>query len=108
MKIFIDDPPVWLLPVELTIVAALLGYYIFRTAPGWLDWTTWREALVETYGAYFNTEVYGAFGHSTGVAAAIGAMDRLDSIVTGFNIDSGLFGNSAAAALRFALIRGVS
>ncbi|KAF2448764.1 hypothetical protein P171DRAFT_428783 [Karstenula rhodostoma CBS 690.94] len=56
-------------------------------------------ALVELNGAYFNTEAYGAFGHSTGAAAATGAMDRRDSIVAGFNIDGGLFGDSVNASL---------
>lgn len=57
-------------------------------------------ALVETYGAYFNTRRYGAFGHSIGAAQATGAMDRLDNIVAGLNIDGGLFGDSVNARLR--------
>ncbi|KAJ4346901.1 uncharacterized protein N0V89_010834 [Didymosphaeria variabile] len=57
-------------------------------------------ALVELYGAYFNTQQYGAFGHSIGAATATGAMDGLDSIVAGFNIDGGLFGDSVNASLK--------
>ncbi|KAL5383722.1 hypothetical protein DPSP01_005826 [Paraphaeosphaeria sporulosa] len=56
-------------------------------------------ALVETYGAYFNTEAYGAFGHSIGGATATGAMDRNRNIIAGFNIDGGLFGDSVNASM---------
>lgn len=56
-------------------------------------------ALVKQYGSYFNTEKYAVLGHSIGAAQGTGAMDRLDSIVAGFNIDGGLFGDSVNASL---------
>ncbi|KAJ4293624.1 hypothetical protein N0V90_008908 [Kalmusia sp. IMI 367209] len=56
-------------------------------------------ALVELYGAYFNTKKYGVFGQSMGAAQGTGAMGRLDSIVAGFNIDGGLFGDSVNSSL---------
>ncbi|PVH97627.1 hypothetical protein DM02DRAFT_616413 [Periconia macrospinosa] len=56
-------------------------------------------SLVEQYGTYFNTSSYGAFGHSTGAAAAAGSMDRLESIIAGVHIDGGLFGDSVDAKL---------
>lgn len=56
-------------------------------------------ALVQETNAYFNTEKYGVFGHSQGAAQGTGAMGRLDSIVAGFNIDGGLFGDSVNASL---------
>jgi pimeloyl-ACP methyl ester carboxylesterase len=56
-------------------------------------------ALVEALGAYFNTEAYAAFGHSTGGAAATGAMGRTGKIVAGLNIDGGFYGDSVNASM---------
>ena len=55
--------------------------------------------LVQQFGAYFNTQKYGAFGHSMGAAQATGAMDRFSSIIAGINIDGGLYGDSVNATL---------
>lgn len=56
-------------------------------------------ALVNMSGAYSNTKSYGAVGHSIGAAASTGAMDRNPSIIAGFNIDGGLYGDSVNASL---------
>lgn len=80
--------------------ALILDIYAFRLADMlFLLSDDGFPALVREYGAYFNTRAYGAFGHSMGATQATGAMDRLQSIVAGFNIDGGLYGDSVNASL---------
>lgn len=76
-----------------------LAIYNYRLSDLLFLLTEGFAPLVEQYGAYFNTHSYGAFGHSVGGAQAIGAMDRLPSIVAGINIDGGLFGDSVNASI---------